>query len=50
MSGVVGEKIGVLCDSGSILTLLFIFCGIQLKSEYRWRQFDLDERRDFANY
>ncbi|MFS8012849.1 hypothetical protein Hanom_Chr14g01325811 [Helianthus anomalus] len=24
---------------------LIIFCSIQVKSEYRWRWFDLDERR-----
>ncbi|MFS7973076.1 hypothetical protein Hanom_Chr09g00852341 [Helianthus anomalus] len=47
---VVGERIGVPCDSGPIPTLLIIFCGIQVKSEYGWRRFDLDERRGFTDY
>ncbi|MFS7915671.1 hypothetical protein Hanom_Chr02g00168001 [Helianthus anomalus] len=46
---VVGKNIGILCDLGSIPTLI-IFCGIQVKSEYGWRRFDLDGRRGFIDY
>ncbi|MFS7999975.1 hypothetical protein Hanom_Chr12g01172941 [Helianthus anomalus] len=45
--GVVGERIGFSFDPGSILTLL---CGIQVKSKYGWRWFDLDEKRGFTDY
>ncbi|MFS7932770.1 hypothetical protein Hanom_Chr04g00371841 [Helianthus anomalus] len=41
--------IGVPSDLGSILTFI-IFCAIQVKSEYGWRRFNLDERRDFTDY
>ncbi|KAJ0579019.1 hypothetical protein HanIR_Chr05g0254311 [Helianthus annuus] len=47
---VVGNKIGVSCDSVSILTLLIILCGIRVKSEYGWRRFDLDGRRGLTDY
>ncbi|MFS7901128.1 hypothetical protein Hanom_Chr00s170331g01828601 [Helianthus anomalus] len=48
--GVVKEKLGVLCDSGSTSTLSIIFSGVQVKGEYGWRQLILDERQRFNDY
>ncbi|MFS7910462.1 hypothetical protein Hanom_Chr02g00106611 [Helianthus anomalus] len=45
-----GKELVFIVNSGLILTLLIIFCNMQLKSEYGWRWFDLDERRDFIDY
>ncbi|MFS8005388.1 hypothetical protein Hanom_Chr13g01236821 [Helianthus anomalus] len=44
------ERFGVTCDPGSTRTLPIIFCGIQVKGEYGWRRFVLDERRGFTDY
>ncbi|MFS7889151.1 hypothetical protein Hanom_Chr00s000003g01603531 [Helianthus anomalus] len=33
-----------------MLTLLIILCDIQVKSEYGWRRFDLDDRQGFTDY
>ncbi|MFS7901203.1 hypothetical protein Hanom_Chr00s178887g01831341 [Helianthus anomalus] len=48
--GVVREKFGVLYDTGSTLSLLIIFCCIQVNGEYGWRRFVLDGRRGFTDY
>ncbi|MFS8030428.1 hypothetical protein Hanom_Chr17g01533891 [Helianthus anomalus] len=47
---VVGERLGVPCDSGSTLTLSIIFCVIRVNGEYGWRRFVLDGRRGFTDY
>ncbi|MFS7967702.1 hypothetical protein Hanom_Chr09g00788831 [Helianthus anomalus] len=41
--------VSVPCDPGSTPTLPIIFCGIEVKDEYGWRQFILDGRRDFTD-
>ncbi|MFS7923536.1 hypothetical protein Hanom_Chr03g00261861 [Helianthus anomalus] len=45
----VGEKLGVPCDPAFTSTLHIIFRGIQVKGEYGWRWFVLDERRSFTD-
>ncbi|KAM0064040.1 hypothetical protein Hdeb2414_s0003g00097991 [Helianthus debilis subsp. tardiflorus] len=44
------KELVFLVTLGLILTLLVIFWGIQVKSEYGWRRFDLDERQGFTDY
>ncbi|MFS7948583.1 hypothetical protein Hanom_Chr06g00561621 [Helianthus anomalus] len=46
----VGKRLGVPSDPGSTPTLAIIFCGIQVKGEYGWCRFVLDERRGFTDY
>ncbi|MFS7935246.1 hypothetical protein Hanom_Chr05g00401221 [Helianthus anomalus] len=50
IGGVVGERFGVICDSGSTFTLPVIYCSIQLKGKYRWCRFILDRRRGLTDY
>ncbi|MFS8023307.1 hypothetical protein Hanom_Chr16g01449931 [Helianthus anomalus] len=50
VGGIIGERRGVPCDSGSTLTLPIIFCGIKVKSECGWRRFVLDGMRGFTDY
>ncbi|MFS7964646.1 hypothetical protein Hanom_Chr08g00752791 [Helianthus anomalus] len=45
-----GQKLDILCDLGSTVTLPIIFCGIRVKGKYVWCQFVLDGRRGFTDY